>query len=628
MSDISLKEAGHILNWIDRNGFWNWNLLSTGCSSRTRGVGVFMKHEFTEGIDERLLVRIPKNNILSPKNSFIYNLVVDYSEQSENEEVDLGQGMFSLVLCFIYELSAGHGSPWFDYVNSIDPLKHLDCETIPINLWTDEEKRLLSLTECGRLGMLDNSDLLDFYVECVLFAKKISNLVPIPRVFDVELEHCQQNIKYFVQEHFKDKVIDFGRYSLAVISRAFSIDDFHGNALVPGADLFNHMTPVQRDTEDGCEIMVKENVEFICDSSNVCGICGEPDCDDHEDSESEEIMEDSETEIQDDAASSEQGQYRESLQEQPFEDNKASVKKEYIDMEYIKELDDSLCHENPEDNISINLDTDAYSIIQKENVSDKNEELFRQLTDDSRCCDIVLVNLFLEGDDRELFNSYGNKLANPYLLQKYGFVTSVHEPNINDTCCLSLQLCEYVKQLKDKSSSVEKKQLQEKLLWYNRTGVDIVNSLLAEMRSSNDTDTESKSDASYFSEDLDFQEPENWQTSLVIRYDGSITPQAYAFVRLLTLSYNQFQLRLQNCPEENLSTWIGKILLTFQEDQEMEKVFKELVRRRLLTYHRSNAMEASLPHRRILIENLIQQEQLVLEKALRSCICTNVAHTY
>lgn len=628
MSDISLNEADRILNWIDKNGFWNWNLLSTGYSSKTRGIGVFMKHEFTEGIDERLLVRIPKNNILSPKNSFIYNLVVEYSEQNQNEEVDLAQGMFSLVLCFIYELSAGHGSPWFDYVSSIDPLKHLDCETIPINLWTDEEKCLLNLTECGRLGMLDNSDLLDFYVECVHFAKKNSNYVPIPRVFDVEVEHCPQDIRAFVQEHYKDNVIDFGRYSFAVISRAFSIDDFHGNALVPGADLFNHMTPIQRETEDGLEIMNKENVEFICDSSNICGICGEPDCEDHEDSENEEVMEDSEIEQEPEADSSEQSQSPETPQEQSIDKQKSLDKKEVIDTQYIKDLDDSLRREALEDNVSVDLDADAYSTIQKKNIADKDQELFRQLTDDSRCCDIVLVNLFIEGDDLELFNSYGNKLANPYLLQKYGFVTSIHEPNINDTCCLLQQLCEYVKQLKAKSSSTEKRQLQEKLLWYNRTGVDIVNSLVAEMRSNDVENTDNKSDASYFSEDLDFQEPENWQTSLVIRFDGSITPQAYAFVKLLTLSYNQFQLRLQNCPEEKLSTWVGKILLTFQQDEEMEKIFKELARRRLSTYHRTSAMKASLPHRQTLIENLIQQERLLLEKALGSCICTNVAHIY
>lgn len=684
MSSTNSDAVDRILKWLDKNAFWNSDLLNVEKSPTTSGIGVFYNTEYA-GDEDNLLLRIPKANILSGKNSFIFGLVHDFHEHhSSNVDVNLTEGMHSVVLSFVYELAAGEESPWFDYVSSIDP-KHATDElsNFPICLWTDEEKKLLKNTECDLLGMLGRSELVAFYIECINFARINEQYVKVPAVFDMELSDNDQEA--FIVGHHYEKLMLFGKYVQTVISRAFSVDDFHGLSLVPGADLFNHLLPVLRTEDDLAMVEGRENVHFVCDGNGICGVCGEFNCEDHEEDEiieEEEEIEDNEdnedgednknedhdeisngddededvdVEINEEDSSSDGSSDEDNSEDHEGEDDQSEDESSTevlpdvseITMDYIKEMEQEMEHEEDNsdaetersdeevstlslsDDDSVGQETEpegAHSEPMAHSLSEE-EELAAQLSDSAQCCDIVLTRPPLEEYHYELFNTYGNSLSNPYLLQRYGFVNNTSEPNINDSCILSVQMFAYLKEYKKNHSGIKAKQLDTKLDWYEEFGFDIVNELVEHESNQeshqdhdhDDHDHENGCCDEDADNDVELHVPESWQLSPVVQFDGSITPQTYALLEIILMPFKLFQAKIINCrSNRKLVKRVSHLLLPYEEKshyEEIHKIIANWCKSRLSRYN-NESINKTTATRREIISNLIEQEKSLLRKAI------------
>lgn len=455
--------------------------------------------------NDTLLLRIPKLAVLSPKNSFIFPLLVDY--ECMEPTIDLTVGMHGIVITYIYEKSMGDKSPWSAYLDSIEITEKSD---LPVCLWEESEKQALFNTEVDLVNMLDASEIIHFYLECVRFAHQHKKLVAVPDVLRISPDLKSEEI----QKSHKLELLNFGRHVQAVISRAFAIDKYHGLSLVPGADLFNHLSPLL--TEENVE--ERENVHFECDDDDeMCELCGEIGC--------SHMVEESEGEGEDDEISDTEMEENEIFNDSQFNDSELELDlTQYMELEV--ELDNSSESDNEssetesirleaeterdDEEVSTVSDEEKHDFVKDEGAdglkveeSDDEEngetemgqdeeeqtesaesgsllndeskmsgaesDLAAELSDSAKCCDIVLESLPSEEHNYELFNTYGNDLSNAYLLQRYGFV-SLENPNTS--CLLSVQMFAWLKKNK-------KKQLDMKLEWYEAIGFEIVNELCA-----------------------------------------------------------------------------------------------------------------------------------------------------
>lgn len=608
MTSTKLEKIDKALQWIRDNGYWNSDILKVDESKVTSGVGVFIKKEKRMNEDSHiLLLRIPKVNILSPKNSLIYNLLEDYECLGISDEViDLTKGMQGLVISFIYEAAAGEESPWYDYIASIDPEELTDDDSsVPLCLWPESDKELLKNTECGMLGMLKSDELKCLFYECVRFAKLNKSLIAIPNVFDVVLPEEGKGSTNFSQNAVQQKLILFGKYVQCVISRAFDIDEFFGLSLVPGADLFNHIGPELSKLKYGIN-RGRENVHFECEGSNICGICGEQDCEDHVDSADEAETYSDITEEKDDSSSSYD------------EDIKSTIMKEEEYMGSLTEnfSENETSHSDGEDSTSQCSDEDDTLHEFKIAINSDNQELTALLKDSSQCCDIVLVKMPDDDDLLEIFNTYGNFLSNPFLLQRYGFVSNITQPNPNDSCLLTVELFAYLKKFRNNSSKSKVLALDEKLKWYQNEGFEILNEQVLQHLDFNDENGE----MAEFVETTDVLTPESWQLSPRILFDGSITPQTFALLKVLTMSHSVFCNMLSKSSSHNkLCKAIGAHLLPLA-DSKISEEMKQLLdawrfsRKRKYT---NDTLKASNEFRRHIIDSLIAHEISLLEKENR-----------
>lgn len=272
-------QVAPLLQWLDHNGYWRSDLEIR--PSKMGGLGVFYKNGDSQLdahslMKDPLLLRIPKANILAAKNSSIYNLLVDYVPKNPN--VNLTKRMFGLVLAVVYEVLLADRSPWHGYLCSID----FEQLTVPLCLWDKDDRENFGNTEVDLRNLLSHDELFEFYVEAVCFAKHYALLVPVPRVLDISDKMV--SISIVLQKH-KLLLHEFGKIMQAVVSRSFDIDTYYELALVPGADLFNHIEPGWDAAR--LKMVPRENIHFVCDS-HVCSTCGEPECDDHSDSDDDD----------------------------------------------------------------------------------------------------------------------------------------------------------------------------------------------------------------------------------------------------------------------------------------------------------------------------------------------------
>lgn len=719
-----------MLFWLETNAFWNIDCLELDISPTTSGIGVFYvpPEEQTNDDSDNLLLRIPKSNILSPKNSVIWNLLVDYQNNDSlltNLDVDLTVGLHSIVLTFIYEVAQGKKSPWFHYLQSIVPNDEnlVTINNTPLCLWPSEYKKMLHNTEYYYLDMLKSKELVDFYIECVKFASHNEKLIAKPSVFDVS-----STDELDIMRDESEKVTMFGNYVQVVISRAFEVDNYHGLSLVPGADLFNHATPAVNG--DG-RIEGREDVHFVCDGGDeVCEVCGEFDCEDHEeelDIDFGEEGDDEEEEEQDDEE--EQGSDEDDVEEQEFDDinefdeqeginkgeeevdidedgfesddnmdsgnellqdsgiseeelystsdddlndsliDESEVRSDLSDgsddeessssteeitsikeitMDFIQDLEQEL--EDDSEMAESGMETDQEEEEEKEEEIEEDsyfinrEELAKELADGSKCCDIVLSKRPKQDIGKyELFNTYGNHLANPFLLQRYGFITQ--DQNINDVVTLGYELLQYIKKYKAEQSPVKIKQLENKLSWYDEMGFEFVNDLICEYESrpaldlDNDDCEDDCEDDCCNEEEYDEHTqimkdnlPESYRTSCRINVNGKMLPQTYALAKLLVLPYKIFHYKFIECASERkLAKRIFQILLPYEYENiknhkpkysdkygaKINELVKQWCSQRLARYpvvknDRKGDIKLAIVHQ------VVQEEKDILKKAIAS----------
>ncbi|KAK9762634.1 hypothetical protein K7432_011450 [Basidiobolus ranarum] len=189
---------------------------------------------------------IPKPAVLSTQTTGIANILQD-------EEIG---GGVALTLSLLFEYSQGEDSPWHGYIQSLPK-----SEDLPI-LWSDEEVKLLEGTEIHESIGKEKIDLKDDYENLVM-----PILEKYPTLFPKDI---------FTFENFLNA-------STVVASRAFQVDDYHGDALLPLADLFNHKT-----ADENLHIETNENV---CEACGAFGPCEHDMYSDDEEDEEEEAPE-------------------------------------------------------------------------------------------------------------------------------------------------------------------------------------------------------------------------------------------------------------------------------------------------------------------------------------------------
>ncbi|KAI9096521.1 hypothetical protein DFS34DRAFT_594432 [Phlyctochytrium arcticum] len=172
---------------------------------------------------------ISKDAILSIKNCGIADIL---------EEAELG-GVFALALALLYEFSLGMRSPWYGYLQSLP-----ERENLPM-FWNESDVAELAGTDLSDSLLSDKSLLRDDY-ETLL--KPVLEAHPL--IF--------HDRKHFTFEKFLDA-------SSLVSSRSFEVDYYHGEAMVPLADIFNH--------KSGAENVHFEALAEVCTTCGASGPC-------------------------------------------------------------------------------------------------------------------------------------------------------------------------------------------------------------------------------------------------------------------------------------------------------------------------------------------------------------------
>ncbi|AGO12079.1 AaceriAAR193Cp [[Ashbya] aceris (nom. inval.)] len=243
MSSTKQSDVDDILAFVEESG---GRFLRSHCDiqrSPQGGLGVFALKDIAAGT---VLLRIPKAAVFSASNSSISNLLLE-------EELE---GMLALVIAFIYETTGfQNASHWCKYLRSIKYTDSGDNLVLPPSFWPSQDKRPLRATALHTLHRaLDaEPEVLDGYDRAVSCAYKwhADADLPIPALLrhaDTDAQRTR-NLRKFVAVTY------------ALASRAFDIDDFHGNGLVPIADLFNHH-------------VTHPHVRFET-AADVCDVCGE-----------------------------------------------------------------------------------------------------------------------------------------------------------------------------------------------------------------------------------------------------------------------------------------------------------------------------------------------------------------
>ncbi|KAN0035262.1 hypothetical protein ACTA71_004524 [Dictyostelium dimigraforme] len=186
------------------------------------GLGVISLKELK--VDD-IVAKIPKSIILSIHTSSISNILEKYKIEN-----NIGTS-----IALIHEASLGEQSKWHGYISSLP--RKVD---IPI-LWDSESRILLKGTVIE--DVLNDDDILINQVYADVIVATLSK--NHPEIFGDKELYSLENFK------IANSIIS---------SRAFCVDSYHGDSLVPLADIFNHQT-------------ARENVH-IESNGDVCNKCG------------------------------------------------------------------------------------------------------------------------------------------------------------------------------------------------------------------------------------------------------------------------------------------------------------------------------------------------------------------
>ncbi|PWN31269.1 SET domain-containing protein [Meira miltonrushii] len=226
--------------------------------AKGEGYGIFLRKDSEPLIDRQILVLVPKQTILSAKTSSLSALIK--GDLLFNHDAAAGL-LLSTVL--LHEFLLGEQGPWWGYLQSMPksrPQKEWGI-SLPMH-WKEESEnecwRWIEHCESGRMIKRTNDDpngLLEGIGMSLARLKKYfdQKLLPILSEAHPHLTMDSISTKAALWNDF------IGMHSL-VSSRSFVVDMYHGLALVPVSDMFNH-------SDDA-------NVHFEADE-DVCDECGE-----------------------------------------------------------------------------------------------------------------------------------------------------------------------------------------------------------------------------------------------------------------------------------------------------------------------------------------------------------------
>lgn len=222
------------------------------------GFGVFVKREASNVIERQTLMLVPKTAILSPKSSSI----LPFIEAHQLYSSDATSGLY-LSLTLLHEFLIGPSGAWWGYLQS---LPQVQCNSgadfrwgVSLPLHWDQDGvnwKWIEGTEAARIVQRANDDPTGHNEGFSMSMPRLRHffdrtvLPTLRRAHATLFDDCASADTLWA---------DFiGMHSI-VSSRAFVVDMFHGQAMVPLADMFNH-------TEDA-------NVHFEADDE-VCDECG------------------------------------------------------------------------------------------------------------------------------------------------------------------------------------------------------------------------------------------------------------------------------------------------------------------------------------------------------------------
>jgi len=537
--------------------------------SKLGGLGVFAKRNITPDEDDPesgLLLRISKDAILSGPNSYIANLLHD-------AHID---GIFALILAFLYEKAQVKNSPWYDYIHSINfhtgatkDDKHL---MLPAALWPDEDRILLQGTDAELMGVTDPQDIEEDYSICLQFAKDNAHIVKPPYELTPEEngDQAENERKYRF----------FAAACFAVSSRAFVIDDFHQLALVPAADLFNH------------DAHGNEDVHFVA-IAHVCPFCGRCDECGHDkygppDSEAEEYEVVNNDDENGDRKKHEDEEGDEGMGDDDDDDDDDD--KLEINFSYIDKLDKKLrkkMKENEKERLEEKEEDESFDVPDGYNL----DEI---LLDPDQCCDIVLQKKAKQG--QELLNTYGD-LPNAILISKYGFTV---KNNPNDTVCLGRQIVE----LKDGDDT----EIKQRLSWWSQTGFSLLKKYKREsLEMEDDADEEDDTD------------DDSWLLAISVAHPRDLSLDALCIGKLLTASEAEFKKLSEGEKQQTFKKFVEKKI-----DSKGKAFLVGICKKRiealggLESPSYAKFVKGQLHEwRKRMICNILKDEKFILEKTIR-----------
>lgn len=343
--------------WLERNRVW-WDRNAIAFRPHLRGqglgLGVIALQPLKEG---QLLCVIPKEVVLSVKTTAIADLLAGAELY----------GSVGLAIALMYEMSQGTKSKWYGYLQCIPAF-----EPLPM-YWDPAELAPLQGTELTYILDNDKERLQEDYdMQVGPFADEHRERTGGREVLSFEL---------------------FKRASSLIASRAFGVDAYHGDAMLPVADIFNHTG--------------REHVHIQSDG-DVCTVCGSPDPCPH--TRHQEGEEDEHEEEEEEEEKEEKAEEKEKEKEEKEEEEEEQKHEEHGS----HDEEDEMVEEVEEDE------------------EEEDEEWPRPdgVVESKHALDIVMIREAAAGE--EVYNTYG-PLPNVVLLNKHGFVEI---PNLND--CVSV----------------------------------------------------------------------------------------------------------------------------------------------------------------------------------------------
>lgn len=497
------------------------------------------------------------------------------------------EGMLGLALAYMYEKSIGPASPWYEYLETIDQTTL--AQENP-RFWSAQDQDLLVGTELFYHTLkVEDDDVAEVYKYDVLPFLERNNLF-------------EDQPEYRTLECYRDSL-------LAVASRAFDVDVYHGLSLVPGACLFNHSE--------------NEDVHFEV-QSQVCPLCGSAEICEHSIDRIKPPLHD-ESFVDDDndtaAAPNGNGNGNEAGDAEMLDvsnPNNSTQAPEGLSEEGLSssfefsddESDDGF-EDIDDDDQEDGSEGDEEDGENEDGEFDDEDDEEDYPEDTADTCDLVTIRPIPAG--KEVFNTYG-ELSNHFLASRYGFALW---GNIHETVGLSPEISDYIHdETNQKTNPNELVDLEERLSWWSRCFYaalynikpDEYDDLLEEQELARIERQEAAEAAAaengeeYNDEEEEEEAPPNpeqisWEDEAYITSTGIPSQGLVKMIKLLTMTNSEFSSLCERFENGDYSTGLDNSSssssvtrpgvpqppTTSFSDQE-KSVFKTLLKMRALRY--------------------------------------------